>query len=155
MTLICVSAAPPSAQSSYCGVNWLRNGKVLGHHINAKISPKVASEKVQTTVSENRCIYPRMGFFRQSFMILFVSTLAVQSNNNCRILPSNVMSWWWFNACSDVQGSSSVSALLCSLILSCNDRPVYKVDGCLSVKVNENVNRQDRGYFWFQGWGFL
>ena len=71
MTLIRVSATPPSAQSSYCGIKWLRNGKVLGHLINAKISPKVASEKVQTMVSESRCIYLSMGFFRQSFMILF------------------------------------------------------------------------------------
>ena len=34
--------------------NTLQIGKVLGHHVDAKISPKAASEKAQTTVSENR-----------------------------------------------------------------------------------------------------
>lgn len=32
----------------------LGNGRILGHHINAKISPNAASEKAQTTVSDNR-----------------------------------------------------------------------------------------------------
>ena len=34
--------------------NILRIGEVLGHRIDAKISPKAASEKSQTTVSENK-----------------------------------------------------------------------------------------------------
>ena len=33
-------------------VNW-GGGGVLGHRIDAKITPKAASEKAQTTVSEN------------------------------------------------------------------------------------------------------
>ena len=35
----------------------LQIGEVLGHCIDAKISPKAASEKVQTTVSGNRYTY--------------------------------------------------------------------------------------------------
>ena len=47
------SAAPLSVQSSYHyeSILWIR--EVLGHHIDAKISPKAPSEKAQTTVSEN------------------------------------------------------------------------------------------------------
>ena len=38
------------------------NWRDLGHRIDAKISPKAVSEKVQTTVSENRYIYPKIDF---------------------------------------------------------------------------------------------
>ena len=43
-----------SVQSSYRYESILRIGVVLGHRIDAEISPKAASEKVQTAVSENR-----------------------------------------------------------------------------------------------------
>ena len=51
------SAAPLSVQSSYRYQNILRIGEVLGHRIDAKISPKAASEKAQTTVSENTDVF--------------------------------------------------------------------------------------------------
>ena len=43
------------------------------------------------------------------------------------VASSQAMLWWWFIACSakaDIQGSPFVSALLCSLILICNVRPI-------------------------------
>ena len=45
-------ATPLSIQSSYRNKKWLQIGGILGHRINAKISPKAASEKAQTTVSD-------------------------------------------------------------------------------------------------------
>ena len=44
------SAAPQSVQSSYHYENILQIWEFLGHHIDAKISPKAASEKAQTAV---------------------------------------------------------------------------------------------------------
>ena len=53
-----------SAQSSYRFENILQIGVVMGHRIDAKISPKAASEKVQTTGSENRFTSPKIDAFR-------------------------------------------------------------------------------------------
>ena len=58
------SAAPLSVQSSYRYQNILRIGEVLGHRIDAKISPKAGSEKAQTTVSENTYTFPNIDVFR-------------------------------------------------------------------------------------------
>ena len=44
----------------------LQIGEVLGHHVDAKISPKVASERAQTTVSENRYTPPNIDVFLDS-----------------------------------------------------------------------------------------
>ena len=49
-------------------------GEVLGHHIDAKISPKAASEKAQTTVSENRYTSPNIDVFRTAILSLLVPT---------------------------------------------------------------------------------
>ena len=73
------SAAPLSVQSSYRYENILRIGEVLGHRIDAKISPKAASEKAQTTVSENRCTSPKIDVFRTAIL-----TLLAPTGNNAR-----------------------------------------------------------------------
>ena len=65
------SAAPLSVQSSYRYEDILRIGEVMGHRIDAKISPKAASEKAQTTVSENRYTSPRIDVFGWPFLMLF------------------------------------------------------------------------------------
>ena len=62
------SAAPPSDQSSYRYENILQTGEVLGHCIDAKISPKAVSEKAQTTVSENRYTFPKIDVFRTAIL---------------------------------------------------------------------------------------
>ena len=64
----------PSVQSSYRYQNILRIGGVLGHCIHAKISPKAASEKAQTTVSENRYTNPIIDVFRTVNLSLLAST---------------------------------------------------------------------------------
>ena len=64
------SPAPLSVQSSYLYENILQIGQVLGHHINAKISPKAAIEKAQTTVSENSTLLLISMFFRTAILIL-------------------------------------------------------------------------------------
>ena len=46
----------------------------LGHRIHAKISPKAASEKAQTTVSGNRYTNPIIDVFRTVILLLLVST---------------------------------------------------------------------------------
>ena len=71
------SAAPLSVQSSYRYVNILRIRGVLGHRINGKISPKAASERAQTTASENRYTYPNIDVFRTAIL----SLLAPKGNN--------------------------------------------------------------------------
>ena len=48
--------------------------QILGHHIDAKISPKAASEKVQTTVSENRYTSPNIDVFRTAILTLIAPT---------------------------------------------------------------------------------
>ena len=68
------SAAPPSAQSSYCYKNRLRIGGVLGHCIHVKISSKASSENAQTTVSENRYTNPFIDVFRMVILSLLAST---------------------------------------------------------------------------------
>ena len=68
------SAAPLSVQSSYHYQNILRIGEVLGHRIDAKIPPKAASEKAQTTVSENRYTFPNIDVFRTAILSLLVPT---------------------------------------------------------------------------------
>ena len=73
------SAAPQSVQSSYRYQNILRIGEVLGHRIDAKISPKAASEKAQTTVSENRYTSPNIDVFRTAILSLLAPT-----GNNAR-----------------------------------------------------------------------
>ena len=55
----------------------VRMGMVLGHRIDAKISPKAASEKAQTTVSENTYTYPNIDVFRTAIL----SILAATGNN--------------------------------------------------------------------------
>ena len=62
------SAAPLSVQSSYRYQNILRIGEVFGHRIDAKISPKAASEKAQTTVSENTYTFPNIDVFRTAIL---------------------------------------------------------------------------------------
>ena len=57
----------------------LQIGKVLGHHIDAKISSKVASEKAQTTVSENRYTSPKIDVFWTAIL-----TLLAQTGNNAQ-----------------------------------------------------------------------
>ena len=64
----------PSVQSSYRYQNILRIGEVLGHRIDAKISPKAASENAQTTVSENRYTNPIIDVFRTVILSLLAST---------------------------------------------------------------------------------
>ena len=73
------SAASLSVQSSYRYQNILRIGEVLGHRIDAKISPKAASEKVQTTVSENTYTFPNIDIFRTAILSLLAPT-----GNNAR-----------------------------------------------------------------------
>jgi len=52
-------------------------GEVLGHRIDGEISPKVPSEKEQTTVSENRYTSPKIDGFRTAILPL----LAPRGNN--------------------------------------------------------------------------
>ena len=52
----------------------LQIGGVLGHRINAKISPKAASDKAQTTVSENRYTSPKIDAFRMAILTLLEQT---------------------------------------------------------------------------------
>ena len=68
------SAAPLSVQSSYRYQNILQIGEALGHRIDAKISPKAASEKAQTTVSENTCTFPNIDVFRTAILSLLAPT---------------------------------------------------------------------------------
>ena len=68
------SAAPLSVQSSYHYENILQIGEVLGHHIDAKISPKAASEKAQTTVSENKYTSPKINVFWMAILKLIAPT---------------------------------------------------------------------------------
>ena len=68
-----------SVQSSYRYQNILRIGEVLGHRIDAKISPKAASEKAQTTVSENTYTFPNIDVFRTAILSLLATT-----GNNAR-----------------------------------------------------------------------
>ena len=51
----------------------LQIGEVLGHCIDAKISPKAASEKVQTTVSGNRYTYLKINVFRTAILTLIAT----------------------------------------------------------------------------------
>ena len=46
----------------------------MGHRIHAKISPKAASEKAQTTVSENRYTNLIIDVFRMVVLLLLAST---------------------------------------------------------------------------------
>ena len=48
--------------------------EVLGHRIDAKISPKVPSEKAQTTMSENRYTFPKIDVFRTVILALLAPT---------------------------------------------------------------------------------
>ena len=83
----------------------------MGHCIDAKISPKAASEKAQTKATESRYIYPRIHFFWMAILLLLASVnrkqgvgiifstpgtmyLPIQSSDNlcmsaCICLPSN------------------------------------------------------------------
>ena len=61
---------PLSVQSSYGYKNILQIGEVLGHCIDAKISPKAASEKAQITVSENRYTSPKIDVFQTVILTL-------------------------------------------------------------------------------------
>ena len=46
----------------------------MGHRFNAKISPKAASEKAQTTVSENTYTSPTIDVFRTAILSLLAPT---------------------------------------------------------------------------------
>ena len=46
----------------------------MGHRIDAIISPKAASEKAQTTVSENRYTYPKIDVYRTATLTLIATT---------------------------------------------------------------------------------
>ena len=78
---------PLSVQSSHHYENILQIGEVLGHRIDAEISPKAASEKEQTTVSENRYTSPKIGVFRTAIL-----TLLAPTGNNAR-------SHFWYTRC--------------------------------------------------------
>jgi len=52
----------------------LQIGEVLGHRIDAKISPKAASEKPQTTVSENRYTSLKIDVFQTVILTLVAPT---------------------------------------------------------------------------------
>ena len=54
--------------------NLLQIGEILGHRIDAIISPKATSEKAQTTVSENRYTYPKIDVFRTAILTLIATT---------------------------------------------------------------------------------
>ena len=75
------SATPLSVQSSYRYQNILRIGEVLRHRVDAKISPKAASEKAQTTVSENTYTFPNIDVFRTAILSLLAPT-----GNNVRAI---------------------------------------------------------------------
>ena len=47
---------------------------VLGHHIDAKISPKASSEKAQTTMSENRYPSPKIDVLQTAILTLLAPT---------------------------------------------------------------------------------
>ena len=64
----------PECSSSYRYENIVQIGVVLGHRIDAKISP---SEKAQTTVSENKSTSPKIDVFRTAIL----SFLAPTGNN--------------------------------------------------------------------------
>ena len=68
------SAASLGVQSSYRYENILRIREGLGHCIDAKIFPKAPLEKAQTTVSENRYIYPKIDVFRTAILSLLAPT---------------------------------------------------------------------------------
>ena len=51
------------------------DSELEGHCIDAKISLKAASEKVQTTVSENRYVYPRIDFSDGHFITYRVNNV--------------------------------------------------------------------------------
>ena len=63
-----------SVQSSYRYKNILQIGQALGHHMDAKISPKAASEKVQTTMSENRYTSLNIDVFWMPILTLIATT---------------------------------------------------------------------------------
>ena len=65
---------PLSVQTSYRYENTLRIREVLGHRIDAKISPKTPSEKAQTTVSENRLTFLKIDVVWTVFLLLPVPT---------------------------------------------------------------------------------
>ena len=58
---------------------YIANWGGLGHRIDAKISPKAASEKAQTTVSENAYTFPNIDVFRTAILSLLAPT-----GNNAR-----------------------------------------------------------------------
>ena len=68
-----------SVQSSYRYENILLIQEVLGHRINAEISPIAASEKAQTTVSENRHTFPKIDVFQTAIL-----SVLVPAENNAR-----------------------------------------------------------------------
>ena len=61
---------PLSVQSSYHYKNILQIGGVVWHCIDAKISPKAASEKAQITVSENRYTSLKIDVFQMAILTL-------------------------------------------------------------------------------------
>ena len=53
---------------------WRSLWEVLGHRIDAKISPKAPSEKAQTTVSENTYTFAKIDVFRTAILVLLAPT---------------------------------------------------------------------------------
>ena len=74
-----------TATKIYCELGW-----VLGHHIDAKISPKTASEKAQTTVSENRYTSPKVDVFRTDILLLLATT---ENNEQVSFLVHQVLQY--------------------------------------------------------------
>ena len=68
------SSAPLSVQSSYRYENILQIVGLLGHCIDAKISPKPASEKAWTTVPENRYTSLKIDVFQTAILTLLAPT---------------------------------------------------------------------------------
>ena len=123
------SRVPASAQSGYRDENRLRIGGVLGHRIDAEIYPKAASEKAQTTVSENRYVYPRINFFGR----LFIDS-SINRKNNARA-PSQAGSYWGLPLQSCGRRVFTVfSPRLCPIILAF--RPMIANLLCMILSVS-------------------
>jgi len=63
MTLVHLQPHPQVLKAAIV-MKLIANWRGLGHGINAKIFPKVGSEKAQTMMSENRYIYLSIDFFQ-------------------------------------------------------------------------------------------
>ena len=108
---------PPSVQSSYCYENVLRIEGVLGYCIDAEISPKATSEKVQTAVPENRYTSFKIDVFQTAILLLLVST------------ANNAWASFWYNRyCVPLLQSCGIAENLRSFpfALECPNIPVIR-----------------------------